>query len=452
MTMRPPEELLGASGAPSPLEGATLGDHRLTGLLGRGGSAEVWAARHLPSGTIRALKILTDDSPETRERFRAERRLLASVDHPGIVPILAQGDAPDGRPWFAMPLLDPLPDDAPERDVRRWALQLCDAADELHRHGILHRDIKRGNVMLRGRHAVLVDLGIAKPLTPDTAARAFRTLADPTLLGGAHALGTLGKSAPEQFEGAPLTPAADVYAIGILIRDLLPDWQRHPLWRDVLGRVLVADPALRLQTPRDLGRAIARGARRPWLRAITQWALPWVVVGAVFAWRPAMDWRRLHGWEFARAGFYAKDRAALLPRTVYATIVFTEPVTELELPRNPGGVVWMGGFSFARDDAPQRVILWSRSRAPTLAIGNVYAGACHDHEIVLVGEVDYHCTDIHGYVPYPTPRDGRLLGRPFSEAWVDHVRPASGEPVCRIRHVRTLAEARALPPPRPTTP
>ncbi len=430
-------------------EGERVANFVVTGPLGIGASAEVWCAREAGSGRMAALKVLRVDDAGARARFTREARLLAGLSHPGIVHIFAHGEH-RGRPWFAMELLEPLPESAPEPTVRRWALQLCDAAEELHRRGVLHRDIKRSNVMLRGNHAVLVDFGVAKALTA-AGAEAMGTLPNPTLASVPQGLGTLGRSAPEQFEGVPLSAAADVYAIAMLVRDLLPDWQAHPLWRRVMARALVGAPSLRLPTPRALGALISRGARRPYLEAAARWALPWAVMGVAVAWGPVRDWARLRGWTFSRTGFYAKDHAALKAKTVYATIMLTERVTEIALPDNPGGVVWCGAFSFAdENEGPQRIILWSPSGKHKLAIGQVYVGVERRHEVVLVGDVDYHCTDVHGYVPYPTPTDGHLLGRAFSEEWVDHVRPVSPEPLVRIRRVATLAEARALPPPGAT--
>ena len=422
--------------------GDRVGGFAVTGLLGVGASAEVWCARG-EDGRLAAVKALRAGEPGARVRFLREARLLAGLSHPGIVRVFAHGER-GATPWFAMEVLEPLPEAAPEPTVRRWALQLCDAAEELHRHGVLHRDIKRSNVMLRGGHAVLVDFGVAKALTAE-AADAMGTLPNPTLAGAPAGLGTLGRSAPEQFEGAPLSAAADVYAIAMLVRDLLPDWQAHPLWRRVMARALVADPALRLPTPRTLGAAICRGARRPWLEALGRWLLPWAVVGVALGWEPVCDWARLRGWTFSRTGFYAKEHAAFKAKTVYATVVLTERVTEIALPDNPGGVVWCGSFSFMGEAAgPQRVILYNPSGRHTLAIGNVYVGGERRHEVVLVGDVDYHCTDIHGYVPYPSPTDVHLLGRRFSEEWVDHVRPVSPDAPVRIRRAPTLAAARAL--------
>ena len=430
--------------------GDRIGEYELTGRLGIGATAEVWCARHLPTGRRDALKLLRTEDAEVRQRFVAEIRLLASIRHPGVVRLFAHGTAEDGQPWLAMELLEPLPEVATESEVRRWALQLCDAAEELHRHGVLHRDIKRSNVMLRGRHAVLVDFGIAKPLSTSVA-QALMTLPHPTLIGEPHGVGTPGRSAPEQFEGAALSAAADVYAIGMLVRDLLPEWQRFPLWRRVMAKVLVADPALRCPTPRALGKLIGRASWSPWLMGAVRWLLPWVVVGAVFAYGPVMNWLRVRGWVFQRSLVVAQEETALAPRTVYSAWALREEITEMALPDNPGGVVWCGRFDFKRSDTYQRLILWSPTLGRKTVIGHFRVGTAFEHEVVLVGDIDFICTDVYGFIRYPSPTHSERLGKPFSETWLERSRPYTSREPVTIRHVATLSEARALPPPkRPT--
>ncbi len=423
-----------------------LGDYELTGLLGVGATAEVWCARHVPTGRLDALKRLRTEDEETRQRFAAEVRLLASLRHPGVVRIFAYGGEREIS-WFSMELLEPLPEVATEWEVRRWALQLCDAAEELHRHGVLHRDIKRSNVMLRGRHAVLVDFGIAKPMSPDVA-RALMTLPHPTLVGEAHGVGTLGRSAPEQFEGAALSAAADVYAIGMLVRDLLPEWQRFPLWRRVMRTVLVADPTLRCPTPRALARLIGRGAWHPWTMGAVRWLLPWAVAGAILAYGPAVErWQR-RGWAFRRSNVVPGRQEAVAPRTVFSAWTLREVVTELALPDNPGRVVWCGRFDFKRSDTYQRLILWSPTPGRKTVIGHFRVGTAFEHEVVLVGDIDFVCTDVYGFIRYPSPSRSERLGKPFSETWLERSRPYTSREPVTIRRVATLSEARALPPPK----
>lgn len=425
--------------------GERIGDYELTGLLGVGAVAEVWCARHLPTGRLDALKFLRAEDAESRQRFLAEVRLLGALRHPGVVRLFAHGEAGEA-PWFAMELLEPLPEVAQERDVRRWALQLCDAAGELHRHGVLHRDIKRSNVMLRGGHAVLVDFGIAKPLSPK-AAQALMTLPYPTLAGAAHGVGTPGRSAPEQFEGAAPSAAMDVYAIGMLVRDLLPEWQRFPLWRRVMAKVLVGDPALRCPTPEALARLIVRGGLRSWALGAVRWLLPWAVMGAVMAYRPLTLWWQSRGWEFQRVAVVPTERETdVAPCTIFSSWTLREQITELALPDNPGGVVWLGRLDLRRTDTPQRVILWSPTPRHKTAIAHFQKDVPPEHEVVVVGDIRFICTDIYGFIRYPSPRFRDRIGKPFSEEWFTSRQPTKRYPL-KIRHVDTLAEARALPPP-----
>lgn len=426
--------------------GERVGEYTVTGFLGAGGTAEVWCARGDDGRTV-ALKAVQSDDPVHRERFLAELRILASIHHPGVAEVFASG-ARDHLLWFAMELLEPLPESAPERMVRRWALQVCEAVSELHRHGILHRDIKRANVMLRGRHAVVTDFGIAKPMDEETS-RALMTLTHPTTVSGSApaGLGTPGRSAPEQFDGARLSAASDVYAIGMLVRDLLPDWQRYPHWTTILSKTLNADPALRYPTPAALGRAIARAGQRRLLTSVLRWSLPLLAAAAVFAYEPCRRMLTQREWQFARAWFETRRAVSLQPRTVYSGLLLRAPVTEVGLPENPGGTVWLGSLRFADRERAQRLILHSLTGEPVLAVGNIVQH--HDpgqNEIVLVGNVDLHCADMHGFVRYPTPAFRDYLGLPFRETWVNHVVPVAPEPPVRVRHVATLEEARALPP------
>jgi serine/threonine protein kinase len=159
------------------------------------------------------------DSQETLARFRREAEAVASLDHPNILPIYEVSEGEDGLPFFSMKfaaggsLLDAasaLRND-PRRSVELMA-KVVQAVQYAHGHGILHRDLKPGNILLDGRGEPLVsDFGLAKWL--DTTSDVTRTL---TIFG------TPGYIAPEQAKrsAAKLTPAADVYSLGAILFDL----------------------------------------------------------------------------------------------------------------------------------------------------------------------------------------------------------------------------------------
>ena len=200
-----------------------LGNYQILEEIGRGGMGVIYRARQRHSRRIVAVKrILTyhADSQETLVRFRREAEAAATLDHPNILPIYEVGENEDGLPSFSMKfaaggsLADAAPDlrKEPRRIVRLMA-KVARAVEYAHAEGILHRDLKPGNILLDGRGEPLVsDFGLAKWL--DTTSDLTHTL---TIFG------TPGYIAPEQAKGsaAKLTPAADIYSLGAILFNLL---------------------------------------------------------------------------------------------------------------------------------------------------------------------------------------------------------------------------------------
>src|SRR5213083_3647911 len=199
-----------------------IGNYQILEEIGRGGMGVIYRARQRHSRRIVALKRILSfhaDSQETLVRFRREAEAAASLDHPNILPIYEVSESEDGLPFFSMKfaaggsLLDAargLRDD-PRRIVALMA-KVTRAVQYAHGHGILHRDLKPGNILLDGRGEPLVsDFGLAKWL--DTSSDLTRTL---TIFG------TPGYIAPEQAQGPGknVTPAADIYSIGAVLFDL----------------------------------------------------------------------------------------------------------------------------------------------------------------------------------------------------------------------------------------
>jgi TolB-like protein/tRNA A-37 threonylcarbamoyl transferase component Bud32 len=183
----------------------------------------IYRARQRHSRRIVALKRILSyhaDSQETLARFRREAQAAASLDHPNILPIFEVSECDDGLPYFSMKfagggsLLDAAPAlrGEPRRSVALMA-KVARAVQYAHGQGILHRDLKPGNVLLDGRGEPLVsDFGLAKWL--DTSSHLTRTL---TIFG------TPGYIAPEQVNGSAskLGPASDIYSLGAILFDLL---------------------------------------------------------------------------------------------------------------------------------------------------------------------------------------------------------------------------------------
>jgi eukaryotic-like serine/threonine-protein kinase len=208
--------------APSLVAGTCLGSWRIGKMIGRGGMGEVYAGTRADGAFEQraALKLLRYEAAGEMERFHAERRILAKLEHPGIARLLDGGMAADGRPYTVMEYVEgqSLTDYCRARRCplqERLALfaQVCDAVAYAHRNLVIHRDLKPANILVDAEGKVkLLDFGIAKLL--DTTA----------VLGEADntvAPFTPDYAAPEQLNGQPVTTATDVYALGVLLFELL---------------------------------------------------------------------------------------------------------------------------------------------------------------------------------------------------------------------------------------
>src|SRR5215472_16482701 len=200
-----------------------LGNYQILEEIGRGGMGVIYRARQRHSRRIVAIKRILSyhaDSQDTLMRFRREAQAAANLDHPNILPIYEVGESHEGLPFFSMKfasggsLLEAAPAlrSEPRRAVALMA-KVARAVQYAHEQGILHRDLKPGNILLDGRGEPMVsDFGLAKWLEPT--GRLTRT---PSIFG------TPGYIAPEQVNGSEgkLTAAADVYSLGAVLFDLL---------------------------------------------------------------------------------------------------------------------------------------------------------------------------------------------------------------------------------------
>lgn len=200
-----------------------LGNYEILEEIGRGGMGVIYRARQRHSRRIVAVKRVLGyhaDSRETLARFRREAQAAASLDHPNILPIYEVSESEDGLPFFSMKFapggslqeVGPALKNDPRQCVALVA-KIARAVQHAHGKGILHRDLKPGNILLDAHGEPLVsDFGLAKWL--DTTSDLTRTL---TIFG------TPGYIAPEQASGPAeqLKPAADVYSLGAILFDLL---------------------------------------------------------------------------------------------------------------------------------------------------------------------------------------------------------------------------------------
>jgi hypothetical protein len=225
-------EMLSAAGrdtqtqSPPAAQGELLGNYRLLRELGRGGMGIVYLATR-NDGTFRknvALKLLLRDlvSPELILRFKQERQVMASLDHPNIARILDGGDTGEGMPWYVMEYVEGLTIDK-YCDEQRLSItarieifqQVCRAVEYLHQNSVLHRDLKPSNILVSSEGAVkLLDFGIARFV-------GAASLAGEDLSSIHSRPMTPLYASPEQISGATLKKTSDIYSLGVILYRLL---------------------------------------------------------------------------------------------------------------------------------------------------------------------------------------------------------------------------------------
>ena len=227
--------------------GTIVGGFVVDRLIGRGGMGEVYSAHRDKRDFEQhvALKLLRPEAAGQAGLFDRERRLLATLEHPGIARLIDGGFAPDGRPYMAMEYVDGVP-------VTEWCRknqadlatrlylfeQICDAVSHAHSRLIIHRDLKPSNILVDGSGNIrLLDFGIAK-LADESGALSATT----------QAMVTPDYAAPEQLASETSTVGTDVYALGAVLFELLTG--RGPWKRDndslpsIMQRILHEDPVL----------------------------------------------------------------------------------------------------------------------------------------------------------------------------------------------------------------
>ncbi len=261
--------------------------YRLVRSVGRGGMGAVFAAEDIELGREVAIKVSapSTEAGELAERLRREARVIAKLEHPGIVPVHDAGVLPDGRVFYVMKLvrgerLDAWARARPDRRARlRLFQRICEAVAFANARGVVHRDLKPENVMVgEFGEALVMDWGIAKELRASVGARmtdtadAAASLADgwadtvpaPTAAGqtaDGAVMGTLAYMAPEQARGhlAAIDGRTDVYGLGailyVLVTDAIP-FADTPV-ADVFARVRDGNHTPVLTRSRDTPKALA---------------------------------------------------------------------------------------------------------------------------------------------------------------------------------------------------
>ncbi|MCH7779871.1 MAG: serine/threonine protein kinase, partial [Acidobacteria bacterium] len=208
------------------LTGLAIGPYRLERELGSGGMGSVWLGIRDDQEFRKsvAVKVIRGYAgADTLRRFRAERQILASLEHPNVARLLDGGATRDGVPYVVMEYVQGLPIDAwckhhgaSTEQRLRLLLDVCSAVDYAHRNLIVHRDLKPGNILVTEDGVVkLLDFGIAKLLDPDSAPHSVVETAT------SMRLFTPQYASPEQIKGERITTASDIYSLGVLSFELL---------------------------------------------------------------------------------------------------------------------------------------------------------------------------------------------------------------------------------------
>ena len=217
-------------------EGSVIGNYRVVAMLGQGGMGTVYEVEHLELGTHYALKTFTFDpnheaSGALKRKFLEEGRLLARLKHPNLTHVFDLGfEEKTQMPYFVMDLVtyedgdtytveDIDLSDIDEELVYKWFKQLASALDYIHGEGIVHRDIKPGNLLVdKDLNVILTDFGISRIFGAKIKSEVDATRTVVTKTGrGKLVLGTIQYIAPEVAAGNEATPQADAYSLGVML-------------------------------------------------------------------------------------------------------------------------------------------------------------------------------------------------------------------------------------------
>lgn len=213
----------------SDLLGKKLGPYEVQSALGAGGMGEVYLAKDTRIDRTVAVKVLpsqTAASPEIRQRFDREARAISSLNHPNICALYDIGQQ-DGIDYLVMEYLEgeslskvlergPMP----TADLIRIAIQIADALDKAHKQGLVHRDLKPGNIIITKNGAKLLDFGLAKWQTSGAITNLSMTRTSSPLTTEGTIVGTFQYMSPEQLEGGEADARSDLFSFGVVLYEM----------------------------------------------------------------------------------------------------------------------------------------------------------------------------------------------------------------------------------------
>jgi eukaryotic-like serine/threonine-protein kinase len=237
--------------------GTMLGPYEVQSPLGAGGMGEVYRARDTRLDRTVAIKILPShlsSNPEAKQRFDREARTISGLSHPNVCQLYDVGSQ-GGTSYLVMEYLEgetlasrlskgPLTPD----QVLKCGIEICEGLEKAHKSGVVHRDLKPGNIMLTRSGAKLMDFGLAKPVSSASALRSglTETLATPQhpLTTEGTIVGTFQYMAPEQVEGKDADARSDIFALGAVLYEMVTGRRAFEgkTAASIIAAILAAEP------------------------------------------------------------------------------------------------------------------------------------------------------------------------------------------------------------------
>ena len=239
--------------------GARLGPYEIQAPLGAGGMGEVYRARDTRLDREVAIKILPthlSSNPESKLRFDREARVISSLNHPNICTLYDVGHQ-NSTDFLVMEYLEGetladrlLKGALPPEQVLKRGVEICEGLETAHKKGVIHRDLKPGNIMLTKTGAKLMDFGLAKATTPSAAAASSLTItvSGPSegrpLTAQGTLVGTFQYMSPEQVEGAEADARSDIFALGAVLYEMTTGKRAFTgkSHASIVAAILAADP------------------------------------------------------------------------------------------------------------------------------------------------------------------------------------------------------------------